>query len=293
VSGSLNVSGAITTNNTITAQTLIVQTITSSIDFITGSTTIMSVSGSGNVGIGTTTPSTRLNVNGTTLLQGGQTTVRGSGATSATTTFLLQNSTPASLMQVLDNGQFTYSGPLLSLAASQSAFVISQSISQSAVVGAQVYGVNITPTFFATTASQTETAFRVNAIFTGSAATTGSTNIIADFGAVSAGSQLTVTDITSGSIYLVNDVSGLPIIEATSDWTVNMYNFPNIVFQKTGSNDNITGSLRVTGSLVMSPTSSFILPLSQSSTPQTGSAYWSSSFLFVYDGTQYRSSSFA
>jgi hypothetical protein len=262
-------------------------------DFITGSTTIMSVSGSGNVGIGTTTPSTRLNVNGTTLLQGGQTTVRGSGATSATTTFLLQNSTPASLMQVLDNGQFTYSGPLLSLAASQSAFVISQSISQSAVVGAQVYGVNITPTFFATTASQTETAFRVNAIFTGSAATTGSTNIIADFGAVSAGSQLTVTDITSGSIYLVNDVSGLPIIEATSDWTVNMYNFPNIVFQKTGSNVNITGSLRVTGSLVMSPTSSFILPLSQSATPQTGSAYWSGSLLFVYDGTQYRSSSFA
>jgi hypothetical protein len=72
-----------------------------------------------------------------------------------------------------------------------------------------------------------------------------------------------------------------------------MYNFPNIVFQKTGSNVNITGSLRVTGSLVMSPTSSFILPLSQSATPQTGSAYWSGSLLFVYDGTQYRSSSFA
>jgi hypothetical protein len=190
----------------------------------------------GSVAVGTT-PLARLHI-------------RGAGATSATTTFLLQNSTPASLMQVLDNGQFTYSGPLLSLASTQSAFVISQSISQSATVGGQVYGVNITPTFFATTASQTETAFRVNATFTGSAAAVSGSNIIADFGAVSAGSQLTVTDVTSGSIYMVNDVSGLPIIEATSDWTVNMYNYPNIIFQKTGSVINISGSLRVSGSSV-------------------------------------------
>jgi hypothetical protein len=92
---------------------------------------------------------------------------------------------------------------------------------------------------------------------------------------------------------MVNDVSGLPIIEATSDWTVNMYNFPNIVFQKTGSTVNITGSLRVTGSLVMSPTSSFVFPLTSSVSPLTGSAYWSGSLLFIWDGSRYRSSSFA
>ena len=145
---------------------------------------------------------------------------------------------------------------------------------------------NISPTFYQTTASQSETAFRVAATFnTSSVLATGGTNIIADFGASSVGSQLTVTDITSGSIYMVNDVSGLPIIEATSDWTVNMYNFPNLVFQKTGSQVNINGTLRVSGS--------FILPLSQSVSPQTGSAYWSGSFLFVWDGLRYRSSSFA
>jgi hypothetical protein len=233
-----------------------------------------------NLLVGTTTDSARL-------------TVRGSGATSATDSFLVQNATPVNLLEIQDNGQFVFSGPLLSLASSQSAFVISQSISQSATVGGQVYGVNITPTFFATTASQTETAFRVNATFTGSAAAvSGSTYIIADFGAVSAGSQLTVTDVTSGSIYMVNDVSGLPIIEATSDWTVNMYNYPNLVFQKTGSNVNITGSLRVTGSLVMAPTSSFVFPLTSSVAPPTGSAYWSGSFLFVYNGTRYMSASF-
>jgi hypothetical protein len=153
-------------------------------------------------------------------------------------------------MTVLDNGQVSFTSPIIALATSQSAFTISQSISASNVVGGQYYGVNITPTFFATTASQTETALRVAATFTGSAAAIGGQNIIADFGATSAGSQFTVTDVTSGSIYMVNDVSGLPIIEATSDWTVNMYNFPNLVFQKTGSQVNINGTLNVSGSLI-------------------------------------------
>ena len=67
-------SGALTTTSTITAQTLVVQTITSSVNFVTGSTKFgvissnthqftgsMSVSGStayfaGNVGVGTTSP---------------------------------------------------------------------------------------------------------------------------------------------------------------------------------------------------------------------------------------------
>jgi hypothetical protein len=243
-----------------------------SIENTVGNNLFNSTSGNTYIGLSTNT--------GTAKLQ-----IRGAGATSATTTFLLQNNTPTNLMTVLDNGQVSFTSPTIALATSQSAFTISQSISASNVVGGQYYGVNITPTFFATTASQTETALRVAATFTGSAAAVGGQNIIADFGATSAGSQFTVTDVTSGSIYMVNDVSGLPIIEATSDWTVNMYNFPNLVFNKTGSQVNIFGTLRVSGS--------FILPLSQSAAPQTGSAYWSGSFLFIYDGTQYRSSSFA
>jgi hypothetical protein len=79
VSGSLNVSGSITSTGTITAQTLVVQTITSSIDFVTGSsrfgslptnthvfTGSVSITGSmlltGSMGIGTTSPTRRLYV---------------------------------------------------------------------------------------------------------------------------------------------------------------------------------------------------------------------------------------
>jgi hypothetical protein len=82
ITGSLGVTGSITTTGTITAQTLVVQTITSSIDFVTGSTKFGSfltnthvfsgsvtmnpgglfVSSSGNVGIGTSNPWGKFNV---------------------------------------------------------------------------------------------------------------------------------------------------------------------------------------------------------------------------------------
>ena len=264
ITGSLNVTGVYTT---------ISDTISS---FVGGVVYIGSnfANVQGNLGVGSFgNPGVRL-------------AAKGSGTTNATTTFLLQNSTPTNLLSVLDNGQVAFTTPTMSLAASQSAFSISPIISASNIVGGQYYGVSITPTFFQTTGSQTETAFRVAATFTSSnaTATTGS-NIIADFGSTSAGSQLTVTDVTSGSIYMVNDVSGIPIIEATSNWDVNMYDFPNKIFEKTGSQVNIYGTMRVSGS--------FILPLSQSATPQTGSAYWSGSLLFIYNGTRYMSASFA
>jgi len=74
VTGSIDVSGSITSNGTITAQTLVVQTVTSSIEFITGSTRNGSIAGnthqftgsvlmSGSVGIGRA-PEFTLDVNG-------------------------------------------------------------------------------------------------------------------------------------------------------------------------------------------------------------------------------------
>jgi hypothetical protein len=64
------------------------------------------------------------------------------------------------------------------------------------------------------------------------------------------------------------------------------------VLTNTGS-QSISGSLSITGSLIMSSSSSFVLPLTASSSPLTGSAYWSGSLLFIWNGTRYMSSSFA
>jgi hypothetical protein len=97
VSGSLLVTGSLTTTGTITSQTLVVQTITSSIEFNTGSTRngtlstntheftgsvsitgsaaallnvnngVLYVSASGNVGIGTTSPTDLLSLSGSQI----------------------------------------------------------------------------------------------------------------------------------------------------------------------------------------------------------------------------------
>jgi len=151
---------------------------------------------------------------------------------------------------VITGSLTVYTGSLV-LLSSKSGILFNQTLSQSSTPASSsvIYGVNITPTFVNSTGSQTQTALRVQATFTGSFTGSATTNRIVDFGATSVGSQFTVTDQTSGSIYMVNDVSGLPIIEAKSDWTVNLYNYPNIVLQKTGSLINISGSLIVTGSI--------------------------------------------
>jgi hypothetical protein len=61
----------------------------------------------------------------------------------------------------------------------------------------------------------------------------------------------------------------------------------------------ITGSLNVigniTGSIFTPVSGTFVLPITSSAEPNipTGSAYWSGSFLFIWDGSRYRSSSFS
>jgi roadblock/LC7 domain-containing protein len=175
------------------------------------------------------------------------------------------------------------------ISASQAANYISQSLSQSTTVGATIYGLSISPTFTNTTSSQTQTALKINPTFTGSFSSSATNNVV-DFGTSTIGSQFIINDIISGSIYQVNDSNGLPIIEATSDYMVNLYEGPtNIVFQKSGS------GIYITSLLSMATGSTFVLPLTASSiSPKpTGSAYFSGSFLYIWNGTRYVSSSFS
>jgi len=122
------------------------------------------------------------------------------------------------------------------LPTGSSGLLISQSLSQSAVTSSQIYSVNISPLFTNSAPFQIQTALKVNPTFTGSFTGSNTRNLIADFSTPSAGTQFSVNDIISGSIYQVNDVSGLPIIEALSDWTVKIWNYPNVVLYKSSSN---------------------------------------------------------
>lgn len=219
------------------------------------------------------TPSARVEIRGVSATTGNALQVR--------------NSTPTNLYTIQNNGQHIIESPVISLSPSQSAYIISQSVSQSATIGAQVYGLNITSRFQNTTASQTQTAFRLQPTFTGSFSGSNTQNIIADFGAANVGTQFSVNDITSGSIYMVNDVSGLPIIEATSDWTVNMYNFPNRIFRKTGSvielgiQNNTSSSVNMFADVIINEGLGFIHRTTQASGSTVGavtSSIWTINF---------------
>ncbi len=225
------------------------------------------VSGSGFIGVGTNTPTKVLTINtsisddGILLRTGGTNlfSVTKDGSTGNSELFTYANGVIRFAIRSTQNlsyfnggnfgfgtttdagfrldtsGSFRTFGDITGVSGS-SYFIVSHSIVQPVITGSQITEVAITPNFVFRAPNQTQTALRVAASFSGSAALTSSqSNIIADFGATSVGSQLVINDQTSGSIYMVNDVSGLPIIEANSNWDVFMYDYPSVVFKKTGS----------------------------------------------------------
>ena len=118
------------------------------------------------------------------------------------------------------------------------------------------------------------------------------------------GRLFSVDDSLSGSLFSVNTAAGLPIIEAFSDNTVRIGQYGKRVLfisqSAIGINKestlngvlDVSGSVIVTGSLLLSTGSMFGLPTTSSVTPVTGSMYWSSSLLFIWDGSRYMSASF-
>jgi hypothetical protein len=136
--------------------------------------------------------------NGTARLQ-----VKGSGATSATTAFLVQNSTPTSIFTVLDNG---------------------------------LVGINRAPTSSLDVAGTTRLSGSFNTFTSGSILTvigSGSTQPIFTVQG-SQGELFSVTDSLSGSLFSVNDISGLPILEVFSDNTtlIGDYQDPMLITTK-------------------------------------------------------------
>jgi hypothetical protein len=164
----------------------------------------------------------------------GQTLLQGTSASSGCA-LLVRNSTPLALYTALNTGQHLFNGTFTATANNTCGWNLNQTLTQRGTGCDTLYATYINPTIIYTQHNQTNKGLSVQTLFTGTSLTwTGATNIIADFGATNIGTQLTVSDVISGTIYGVNDVSGLPIIDATSNWDVNIYDFPNTVLSKTG-----------------------------------------------------------
>ena len=162
--------------------------------------------------------------------------VKGTGATSASNALIVDNSNLTDLLRISNNGQQFVTSPVMTLTSSNAGYLISQSLVHSGSIPfTKLFDVNITPTFTNTTSSQTQTALRVSAVFTGSASGSNTTNLIVDFGTQNSGSMFLVDDVVSGSVYTVNDFYGLPVLEVMSDAQVNMYDYPYAVFNKSAS----------------------------------------------------------
>jgi hypothetical protein len=182
----------------------------------TGGTERMRVNSSGNVLIGTTTNSgfrldvsgstritNNLTVTGSTILNNGQTTIKGAGATSATTTLIVQNSTPTNIITVLDNG---------------------------------TVGILRAPTASLDIAGTTRISGSFDTAISGSILTvigSGSTQPIFTVQG-SQGELFSINDSLSGSLFSVNDISGLPILEVFSDSTtlIGDYQDPMLITTK-------------------------------------------------------------
>lgn len=66
----------------------------------------------------------------------------------------------------------------------------------------------------------------------------------------------------------------------------------SLTFATKGSN-TFTGTEVISGSLIMYQSASFVLPTSQPASPVAGTAFFSGSFLYIYNGSTYKSASFS
>jgi hypothetical protein len=122
------------------------------------------------------------------------------------------------------------------------------------------------------------------------------TNIESNTFTYTARSHTFFTGTTTGSQALPNQFTPLHLSNSGSVGIGTTT--PNARLDVSGSaiiSGSLTVTQTITGSIFTPISGTFVLPLTSSVGPNipTGSAYWSGSFLFIWDGVQYRSSSFS
>ena len=98
----------------------------------------------------------------------------------------------------------------------------------------------------------------------------------------------TLSSFAQTASYVLNAVSSS--FAASANNANLLDGLDSTVFATTGSN-TFTGTQVVSGSLRLFESASFTLPTSQPATAVAGTAFFSGSFLYIYNGTAYKSAS--
>jgi hypothetical protein len=106
---------------------------------------------------------------------------------------------------------------------------------------------------------------------------------------------ITFGDEYSGSVITVANASGTPApviaLQNHDNYTDGTVSILTPLEAKTGI--HATGSVIVSGSLKFATSSSFVLPVVRPAAPVAGTAYFSGSFLYIYNGSAFVSASFS
>jgi hypothetical protein len=259
-----------TVGNTLTAQRIVVQTITSSIDFVTGSSRNGSLLSNTHEFTGSILVSGSINSASITGSLFGSASnafsssysLSSSQATNAITASFVTTAQTASFVLQAVSSSYALSSSFSSLANTASFVANAQTASFVLNAVSASFG---TTSSFALTASFV-TPLRQNVQLTGSLFVTSSTVALSLIGSGSgvfsvdgtSGRLFSIDDSLSGSLFSVNTAAGLPVIEAFSDNTVRIGQFgQRALFVASnrvgiGKESPLNASLDVSGSVVIS-----------------------------------------
>ena len=143
--------------------------------------------------------------------------VRGAGTTSSTNAFLVENSTPSEIFKITDNGRVTITGSLginggVTGSLLGTASYATQALSASYAPGGAAFPYTGTAQITGSLIISSSNSTQLTLLGSGS-----TVPIFTVQG--SQGELFSITDSLSGSLFSVNDLSGLPILEVFSDST--------------------------------------------------------------------------
>ena len=133
---------------------------------------------------------------------------------------------------------------------------------------------------------------------TGSTILSGSTTVVGTLAATSSNATSASYALSSSlaqtaSFVTTAQTASYVVLAQTASFVTNaitLNSTASAIFAITGSN-TFTGTQVVSGSLRLFESASFTLPTSQPATAVAGTAFFSGSFLYIYNGTAYKSAS--